>query len=217
VRLIASGGGLVYAPLGPTHLAFDDIALLRPLPNMAIVAPVDAPEMERLMNASLDWPGPLYIRLGKGGDPVVSLPENGFSIGRAITMRPVGEVALLSTGVMTGRALAAAELLAERGVRAGVLHLHTIKPLDTEAVLAAAEQARLIVTVEEHTRIGGLGSAVAETLVDAPTALRPRMLRLGLPDRFPEGYGNQDHLLRQAGLTAEGVADAAFAALVANA
>lgn len=200
VRLLANGGGLVYAPLGPTHLAFEDIAILRALPNMAIVAPCDAEEMRRLMNASLDWPGPLYIRMAKGGDPIVSRADLGFAIGRAIPLRPMeaGGVAMISTGAMTNRALAAAELLAADGVAAGVLHCHTVKPLDAEAVRAAAENARLVVTLEEHTRIGGLGSAVADLLVEADT--HPPLLRLALPDAFPEGYGSQDHLLELAGL-----------------
>jgi len=198
VRLIASGGGLVYAPLGPTHLATDDIALLRPLPNMTIVAPADASEMERLMNASLDWPGPMYIRLGKGGDPVVSRAEPGFAIGRGIPMRPAGEVLIVSTGVMTGRAIQTAEGLAECGIGCGVLHMHTLKPFDVDGLLTAAEPARLIVTAEEHTRIGGLGSAVTDALAEA--GVLRHTLRLALPDRFPEGYGSQDHLLEVNGL-----------------
>src|ERR1700677_5001309 len=104
VRLIGNGGGLVYAPLGPTHLAIEDIAIMRVLPNMAVVAVCDAEEMKRLMDASLAWPGPIYIRLAKGGDPIVSKPENGFTIGRAITMRQSAErhpVVLMATGVMT--------------------------------------------------------------------------------------------------------------------
>lgn len=198
VRLLANGGGLVYAPLGPTHLAFEDMALLRALPNMAVVAPCDADEMRRLMNASLDWPGPLYIRMAKGGDPIVSRADAGFAIGRAIPMRPQGEIAFIATGAMTNRALAAAEMLATGGLSAGVLHCHTVKPLDGDAVRAATAGARLVVTVEEHTRIGGLGSAVAEWLVDG--GAHPPLLRLALPDAWPEGYGSQDHLLEQAGL-----------------
>jgi transketolase len=204
VRLIASGGGLVYAPLGPTHLAFEDMGILRTLPNMAIVAPVDAAEMERLMLASLAWPGPLYIRLAKGGDPVVSTAEAGFTIGKAIPMRAGSQVTLIGTGIATTRALAAAEQLETQGISAAVLHMHTVKPLDEAAVLAAARDTGLIVTVEEHTRIGGLGSAVAELL--AETAGAPRLLRLALPDAFPEGYGSQDNLLALAGLTADGIA-----------
>jgi len=204
VRLIASGGGAVYAPLGPTHIALDDIALMRTLPNMAIVAPSDADEMARLMNASVDWPGPLYIRLAKGGDPVISRPEARFSIGRSILMRPEGDVLLVGTGITTGIALAAADLLADRGVAARVLHAHTLKPFDIDGMVAAAKGCRRVVTIEEHSLIGGLGAVVLETLSDAGCALP--VLRLGFPDRFAEGYGSQAHLMQKAGLTPDLVA-----------
>ena len=117
VRLIANGGGLVYAPLGPTHLAIEDIAIMRALPNMTVTAVCDAKEMVRLMNGTLDWPHPIYIRLAKGGDPVVSRDENGFAIGKAIPMRRARSrrsIVLLATGVMTTNSLAAAEILGER-------------------------------------------------------------------------------------------------------
>src|SRR6202035_1514923 len=108
VRLIGNGGGLVYAPLGPTHLAIEDIAIMRALPNMTVVAVCDAQEMTAFMQTSLDWPHPIYIRLAKGGDPIVSRPENGFTIGKAIPMRAArgrGAVALMATGVMTTNCL----------------------------------------------------------------------------------------------------------------
>jgi len=172
VRLIASGGGVVYAPLGPTHIAFDDIAILRSLPNMAIVAASDAEEMARLMACSVEWNGPLYIRLAKGGDPIVSKPEAGFAIGRAILMRPDGDVLLVGTGPVTGRALAAADLLAGEGIRARVLHAHTLKPFDADALVRASEGVRLVATVEEHSVVGGLGSIVLEALSDAGILVR---------------------------------------------
>lgn len=203
VRLIASGGGLVYAPLGPTHIAFDDIGLLRTIPNMTIAAPCDAPEMERLMDNSLDWPGPLYIRVAKGGDPVVSDPVAPFALGRAITMREGSSVLIVATGVMTTRALAAAERLAARGIDCTVLHMHTIKPLDEAAILRHLPAAGLVVTIEEHSAIGGLGSAVTDLLV--AQAGRPRYLRLALEDRFPTGYGSQEHLLTLAGLDLDSI------------
>src|SRR4051812_46040202 len=137
VRLISNGGGLVYAPLGPTHLAIEDIALMRALPNMTVVACCDAEEMKRFMDVSLDWPGPIYIRLAKGGDAVVSKPENGFAIGKAITMRKSADkhpVVLMATGVMTTNALGAADLLMRAGIDVSVVHFHTIKPLDAAAV-----------------------------------------------------------------------------------
>ncbi|MEQ9638568.1 MAG: transketolase C-terminal domain-containing protein [Alphaproteobacteria bacterium] len=200
VRLIASGGGLVYAPLGPTHMAIEDIAIMRALPNMTVVAPCDAAEMERLMRASLDWPDPMYIRLAKGGDEVVSDDKHGFEIGKAIALREGDDVMLVSTGVMTQRALAAAETLKEAGIEAGVLHVHTVKPLDDEAILNAAKSARLMVTLEEHTLVGGLGSAVGELLLDRFGRERPMLKRLGLTDAFTEHYGSQEELLQHYGL-----------------
>lgn len=216
VRLIGNGGGVVYAPLGPTHMAIEDMAILRALPNMAVVAPADAREMARLMAASLDWPGPLYIRVAKGGDPVVSLEERGFAIGQAIPMREGADVAILSTGVMTARALRAAELLAGEGIEAGVLHLHTVKPLDEAAVLDWAARASLVVTLEEHVLTGGLGSAVLELLADRSPA-PPKVRRLGLPDAFTERYGSQDELLTHYGLQPQQIAAAVRDALPAPA
>jgi len=198
VRLIASGGGAVYAPLGPTHMALDDFALLRTLPGMTIVAPCDAPEMGRAMEASLDVAGPLYVRIAKGGDPVTSQPEAGFAIGRAILYEAPGEVLFVSTGPMTARALRARALLGERGISAGVLHVHTVKPLDDDAVVQAARAARLVVTVEEHFRAGGLGSAVLEALADR--GVTTPVERLGFADAYSYDFGSQDHVLEVAGL-----------------
>lgn len=205
VRLIASGGGVVYAPLGPTHLAIEDIAIMRALPNMTVIAPADAEEMTRLMGRTLDWPGPMYIRLGKGGDPVVSSEAARFDVGKAIMMRPTGRILAVTTGVMTARVLEAADLLAQRGVSMGVLHCHTIKPLDDALIVAAARDVDLVVTIEEHSAVGGLGSAVADALALA-RVLKPA-LRLSLPDAFFKDYGSQDHLLRLARLTPPQIAE----------
>lgn len=216
VRLIANGGGLVYAPLGPTHIATEDMAIMRALPNMAVVAPVDAEEMRRFMPETLDWPGPIYIRLGKGGDPVVSDARHGFAIGRAIVIRRPGNAVLISTGVMSERCLRAADILAERGIPVGVVHVHTVKPLDRETILGVLASGNLAVSVEEHTLAGGLGGAIAELVVDA--GMRNRLLRLGIPDVFTKHYGTQDQLLADFGLSPEGIADSvagAFAAKVA--
>jgi transketolase len=209
VRLVANGGGLVYAPLGPTHLAIEDMAIMRALPNMAVVAVCDAQEMVRFMERSLDWPSPIYIRLAKGGDPVVSKAEHGFTIGKAIPMRKARErrpVVLMSTGVMTTNCLAAAELLEREGVEASVVHFHTVKPLDEEAVLEHAANARLVVTVEEGVAIGGFGSAVTDLLVEEMGGSLPRIVRLALPDSFPVKYGVQTDLLEIYGLMPEQIA-----------
>jgi transketolase len=216
VRLIGNGGGLVYAPLGPTHLAIEDIAIMRVLPNMAVVAVCDAEEMVRLMDRSLDWPGPLYIRLAKGGDPVVSDAKNGFEIGKAIAMRRAGKrptVSLMATGVMTTNCLAAAEILEREGIDASVLHVHTVKPLDDETVLEHAADARLVVTVEEGVAIGGFGSAVTDLLVAKLGRAMPPMLRLALPDAFPTKYGVQNDHFKVFGLTPEQIAASVQTAL----
>jgi transketolase len=206
VRLIANGGGVVYAPLGPTHLAIEDMAILRALPNMTVVAPSDAQEMRRAIPATLDVPGPVYIRLGKGGDPVIARDGEAFVIGTAIEKRAPGRVAMISTGVMTERCLRAADLLTTQGIAAGVLHCHTVKPLDVDAVHRVAAGVELLVTVEEHVVTGGLGSAVADTLLADGGAI-PRILRLSLPDEFPHHYGSQDDLLELAGLQPAAMAE----------
>lgn len=209
VRLIANGGGLVYAPLGPTHLAIEDMAIMRALPNMAVVAVCDAPEMIRFMERSLEWPSPIYIRLAKGGDPVVSKPEHGFTLGKAIPMRKARArhpVVLMATGVMTTNCLAAAELLERDGIDASVVHFHTVKPLDEEAVLEHAANARLVVTVEEGVAIGGFGSAITDLLVEEMGGSLPRIVRLALPDAFPNKYGSQNDLLEIAGLMPDQIA-----------
>ena len=200
VRLIGNGGGVVYAPLGPTHLAVEDIAIMRALPNMTIVAPVDKEEMARFMPASLNMQGPLYIRLARGGDPIVSSSDDSLVVGRAIEMRPIAPVTFIATGIMTNRALDAAAQLATTGITCGVIHMHTLKPIDAEMIIRVAQGARLIVSLEEHSRIGGLGSAIAETLMDhAPTPM-PRLIRMALPDSFATDYGRQDTLLESMGL-----------------
>ena len=145
VRLIGNGGGFVYAPLGPTHQAIEDIAIMRALPNMTVVVPADAEEMRRFMAITLDWPHPIYIRLAKGGDEVVTKPEHGFAIGKAILLREAsggrhGPVLLIGTGVGTTQALHAAELLAADGIACHVLHMPTVKPLDVAMLEKLASQ-----------------------------------------------------------------------------
>jgi transketolase len=209
VRLIGNGGGYVYAPLGPTHQAIEDIAIMRALPHMTVTAVCDAEEMARLMEASLEWPHPMYIRLAKGGDPVISKAERGFAIGKAIDMidgqQGVADVLLIGTGVATTEALKAASTLAASGVRCRLLHIHTVKPLDREAILEAAARTRLVVTVEEHNVVGGLGSAVLEALADGMTGPLPPVRRLGIPDRFSDRYGSQQALMASFGIDAKGI------------
>jgi transketolase len=207
LRMIGSGGGLVYAPLGPTHLAIEDISIMRSIPNMTVVAACDADEMTRLMSATLTWKQPIYIRLAKGGDRIVSRADLPFAIGKAIVMRESSQddaVLLISTGIMTQRALQTAELLEGEGHSVHLLHMHTIKPLDHEAIAAFARRSHAICTIEEHSKTGGLGSAVLESLNDQEIFDRP-LRRLALPDAFPHQYGSQDLQLQHQRLDVGGI------------
>jgi transketolase len=201
VRLIGNGGGLVYAPLGPTHLATDDIGILRTIPHMTIIAPADADEMKRLMPLTLDHPGPLYIRLAKGYDPIVTRDDVPFAIGAAMLMREGADALLITTGITLKLALEAANTLKDNGIEATVLHMPTVKPLDTEAILRHAATVGAVVTVEEHSRIGGLGSAVAEVLAEARLPEPKCFKRIGIPDTFADRYGSQASLLEYYAIT----------------
>ena len=210
VRLIGNGGGLVYAPLGPTHIALEDIAIMRALPNMTVFVATDAEEMRRFVPRSLDWAGPIYVRLAKGGDPVVSRGEDGFEIGKAIPLREPQDVLIVASGVAVHRSMRAAEALALEGIECGVLNVHTVKPLDEETIVGLARKVDLVLTVEEHTVIGGLGSAVLDCLTENLGRRMPRIQRLGIPDVFAEKYGTQEVLMDLYGLQPDDIAAAVF-------
>jgi transketolase len=202
VRLIGSGGGMVYAPLGPTHLAIEDIAIFRALPNMTIVAPAEANEMRRFMVQSVNHPGPIYIRLGKGGDPIVTPDDQQFVIGKTYSLREGKDALIVTTGITAKTSLDAAAALAQQGIEAGVLHVPTVKPLDADAILKRVTSVPVVVTIEEHTLMGGLGSAVAELVAEAGFSPAKRFKRLGIPDVFPDQYGSQASLMERYQLTA---------------
>jgi len=203
VRLIGNGGGVVYAPLGSTHLAFEDVAIFRAIPNMTIVAPADANEMTRLMPLTVDYPGPIYIRLAKGYDPIVTSDEPIFQIGKGLRMRDGKDALIITTGITLKLAQKAAEELSANGIEAAVLHMPTIKPLDVEIIQDLAGPVRAVVTVEEHTVIGGLGSAVAELIAEASFQNAKRFKRIGIPDVFPDKYGSQNSLMERYKITDE--------------
>ncbi len=205
VRLVGSGGGFVYAPLGPTHLATDDLGILRTIPNMTIVAPADADEMRRLMPQTVDYPGPMYIRLAKGYDPIVTSNDYKFEIGKAIAMRDGQDALIITTGIGLKMALEAADILSQKGIDASVLHMHTVKPLDTASILKYSDPVPVVVVLEEHSIIGGLGSAVAETLLEADFNTIKRFRRIGIPDEFADEYGSQDSLLKRYNITSDRV------------
>ncbi len=203
VRLIGNGGGVVYAPLGPTHEAIEDVAIFRALPRMTIIAVADAEEMKRMMPKTVDHAGPIYIRLGKGGDPVVTNSNLPFEINKAFPMREGADALIVSTGIMLKAALDAATALAGAGIEAAVLHAPVIKPFDQETFLELARPVPVVVSVEEHSIIGGLGSAIAEILAESDFDSPKRFRRVGLPDAFPDQYGSQASLLKRYDVTAE--------------
>jgi transketolase len=162
---------------------------------MTIVAPADADEMRRLMPQTVDYPGPIYIRLGKGYDPIVTNDSIPFKIGKALPMRPGKDVLLVTTGITLKLAQEAAESLASSGISAAILHMPTIKPLDAEAFFDHARAVRAIITIEENTILGGLGGAIAELVAEANFDPAKRFKRIGLPDVFPDKYGSQAKLM----------------------
>ena len=205
VRLIGSGGGTVYAPLGGTHMTNEDIGIMRVIPNMTVIVPSDAEEMKRLMPKTLDWPHPIYIRLAKGGDPVVSSNGHPFEIGKAIPLRDGEDVLFISTGITTHRAIQAAEILANKNINASVLHVHTVKPLDEEIILDMISKVSVVLTIEEHRIFGGLGSAISELIAEAIYKCPKRFARIGFPDVFTEELGSQNEIMAKYGITSESI------------
>ena len=207
VRLIGNGGGFVYAPLGPTHEATEDIAIMRAIPRMGIVAPADEVEMRNIMPQTVDHDGPLYIRLAKGYDPVVTPEHPGLEIGQSRVMREGSDALILTTGITLSRAQKAASRLALSGLNAAILHAPTIKPFDTETFLSMADKTPVVVTVEEHSEIGGLGSCVAEIIAEADFVAAKRFRRIGIPDVFADDYGSQNDLMARYGITADRIVE----------
>ncbi|MFC7896916.1 transketolase family protein [Streptomyces sp. NPDC057381] len=204
VRIIVTHGGLSAGHYGPTHHAVDDFGILRLMPQLTVLVPADAVEAEQALIASAGHPGPVVIRLGRGETPLVHGRPCEFQIGRALTLADGDDVTLVATGPYPVlMALRAAETLAAEGIAARVLNMHTIKPLDEEAVLRAAAETRGVITVEDHLVVGGLGGAVCE-VVAARGGCPVR--RIGVPDRFSDRVGGELDLLEHAGVTPERIA-----------
>ena len=204
VKIVAVGGGFAYGSLGMTHHATEDLAIMRTLPNMVVVAPGDPVEAELATRAIVRDSRPCYLRLGRAGEPTVHPRGVSFQLGRAITVRHGNDLTLISTGGLLQTSVQLAERLAKDEIGARVLSMHTVKPLDTEAVLAAARETQAIITLEEHSVIGGLGGAVAEVLAESGE-LRVPFKRLGLPSEFSSYVGSQEFLKAAYGLSMDGI------------
>src|SRR5947199_678690 len=206
VKLCGMSSGMAYGELGPTHHSIEDMAWLRAIANMTVIVPADPVETAQTVEVAVSTEGPRFIRLSRLPVPIVHDPDYHFEIGKAALLRDGGDVTLIANGVLVAQALEAAELLAKEGVRARVLNMSTVRPLDNEAVRAAATETGGIVTAEEHTVFGGLGSAVAEVVVTThPVPMRI----LGVPGVFAP-TGSASWLLDYFGLTAQGIFDAAL-------
>lgn len=205
VTIIGVGGGYSYGHNGPTHHALEDIALMRLLPNMTVVCPGDPVEVELAVRSSMTHEGPLYLRLGRAGDPTVHQRPPVFRLGRAITLREGTDCSIISTGGMLPVAVDAAQRLQDAGVSARVISMHTVKPLDEAVVTECAKGGKPMYTLEEHYRSGGLGSAVAEFLTSIGGLGSLHMLGVG--NEFAHASGSQEYLRRQHGLSAVQVAE----------
>jgi len=194
VRLIGNGGGLVYAPLGPTHMTIEDIAIMRCIPNMTVVAPADANEMKQFMMETIDYSGPIYIRLAKGYDPVVTHRDIPFEIGKAVIMAEGKNAVVFTTGITLKIALEAADLIKAKGFTLSIVHLPTIKPIDKN-ILNFIKDIPVIVTIEEHSVIGGLGGALGEIFMEENFLTAKKFKRIGISDKFPDEYGSQSSLM----------------------
>jgi transketolase len=202
VKIVSIGGGYSYGSLGMTHHATEDIAILRVLPEMVVVAPGDPVEVRAATRAIAAHPGPCYLRLGRAGEPTIHSSNISFQLGKAIRVRDGDALTIISTGALLQTAINVADTLAPKGFQIRVLSMHTVKPLDHEAVLAAARETRAVVTLEEHSVIGGLGGAVAECLAESGE-LKVPFKRIGLPSAFSSHIGSQEYLRAQCGLSAE--------------
>jgi len=213
VRICGSSAGLSDFGDGKTHQGIEDVNLMRGLPNMSVLCPADSIEVEKMMDCLLDWQGPVYIRINRNDLPFVTPPDAPYRIGQVTRLRDGGDAAIFACGVMVSKALAAAAALEAEGISAKVLNASTIKPLDREAVIRHAGGVDAIVVAEEHSVIGGLGSAVVEALRGvrhAPVEF------VGVPDSFGISAESYDGLLARFGLTAQAVAAAVKALLRGN-
>ena len=211
VIIVGTGSGLSYAELGPTHHSLEDMAILRTLPGMRVLAPCDATELRLGLRAALNQDGPVYIRIGKKGEPAIHKQPPEFQIGRGIVVRSGTEVALVVSGTVMPEALKAADLLQADGVSAEVTSFHSVKPLDEAYLEDASRRFKLLATIEEHGRIGGLSGAVAEW--GASRRDMPRQIAFGTADEFMHEVGSQEYAREKYGLTAASIAARVLAAL----
>ena len=209
VKIVGTHGGISVGPDGATHQALEEIALMRIIPNMTVIVPSDSVEAKKATIAAAKTKGPVYLRLGRCGVPVITKEEDRFEIGKAVTMREGADLAIIACGQMVSEALEAHDILKKEGIGARVINLHTPKPIDSETIIKAAKETGAIVTAEEHTLAGGMGSAVAEVVSGAcPVPIK----MVGVRNRFGLS-GEPEELFEYFGLKAKDIVDAGKAVL----
>lgn len=211
VKIVCVGGGYVYGSLGVSHHATEDIAILRALPDVAVLCPGDLTEAEAATKAIIQYDGTCYLRLGRGGEKKIHEKIENFQIGKAIPVKSGEKVAIFSTGAIFEEVSGAVELLKQKGVDPAVYTFPTVKPLDTEVILNTARDFDLVVTVEEQNIVGGFGSAVAEVMAEQNE--KARLLRVGIQDMYSTLVGDQKYLRHQFEIDAEGIAEKVLKAL----
>lgn len=209
VKIVSTHCGISVGEDGASHQGLEDIAIMRAIPNMTVISPADAYEAYAATIALADYKGPCYMRLGRADFPVITEEGAKFEIGKAKVLKEGKDVTLIGTGQMVSKCLEAAEILKKDGIDAEVINMSTIKPLDSETVLKSVKKTKCAVTAEEHSIIGGLGSAVAELLAEEFCA---PLVRVGTKDTFGES-GNADALMEKYGLTADNIARSAKTAI----
>lgn len=212
VKIVCVGGGFVYGSLGMSHHATEDIALLRALPDVVVMAPGDLVEAECATRAIAEYPGVCYLRLGRGGEKRIHDHIDNFQIGKAIKIQDGKRVAIFSTGAIFEEVQGAYDILKKQGLDPIVYTFPTIKPIDQEVIEQMAEECELIVTCEEHNIVGGFGSAVAEVMAESKHK-NARLVRIGLNDQYCTIVGNQNYLRNYYGMSAEKIAERIIGAL----
>lgn len=205
VIIVGTGSGLSYAELGPTHHSLEDMAILRALPGMCVLAPCDATELSLMLRTALKQDRPVYIRIGKKGEPKIHLQQPDLQIGKSIIVREGCDIALLNAGILMPEVLQAADILKERGISAEVVSFHSVKPLDEDYLAEASKRFKLLVAIEEHGLIGGLSGAIAEWR--ARENITTPLLSFGTPDEFMHEIGSQKYAQVRYGLEAGNIAE----------
>ncbi len=200
VKIIGIGGGLSYTHAGPSHHSLEDLAVMRALPNMIVVSPSDPLEVRLCLKQAIKHKGPVYIRLGKTGEPLINKRKIKFSFGKGIIIKPGKDGYIIACGSIIAKALEATIILEKMNISCGVISMHTIKPLDTKLINKLAKQVNALFTIEEHSIIGGLGSAIAEYLAEN-RGLNIIFKRFGINDKFCLEIGNLDFMLNEHNLS----------------